>query len=47
MEDLLDPLQPIDEDRRLLLRYLDGLEAAHLPVERADLAGAIAVLAAR
>jgi hypothetical protein len=47
MADLLQPLQSLEEERNQLFRYLDGLDAAQLSAERADLAGAIAVLGAR
>jgi hypothetical protein len=47
MDDLLSPLHALDEERALLTQCLDALEATRVAVERADLAGATAILAAR
>jgi hypothetical protein len=47
MDDLLNPLQSLEEERTLLTQCLDALEATRVAVERADLAGATAILAAR
>jgi uncharacterized protein YdiU (UPF0061 family) len=47
MEESENPLRALDEDRALLSRRPDALEATNVAVERADLARATALLAAR
>ena len=47
MGELPTPLRVLEEDRGLLIRCLDALEATPVAVERADLAKETALLAAR
>jgi hypothetical protein len=47
MEEIRNPLEAIEGDRALLSRCLDSLESTGVAVERADLARATALLAAR
>lgn len=47
MDEVDSPLRALDEDRALLVRCLSALETTDVAVERADLARATALLAAR
>ena len=47
MDELPRPLDALGEERQLLVRCLDALEGTRVPVERADLAQATALVAAR